>query len=99
MQAHSPGKQKRREKREKREKKFEELGLEFGTTNKAREGEKLEVEEEERETVNLKLLSRSKVVVTSNPGCLLQIQAGLRKAGATDVEAMHIADFLDRAAR
>ena len=33
------------------------------------------------------------VVVTSNPGCLLQIQSGLRKAGST-IQAMHIADYL-----
>ena len=33
------------------------------------------------------------VVVTSNPGCLLQIQSGLKKAGAK-VRVIHIADFL-----
>ncbi len=33
-------------------------------------------------------------VVTSNPGCLLQLQAGLRKAGRPDIRALHIADFL-----
>jgi glycolate oxidase iron-sulfur subunit len=38
------------------------------------------------------------VVVTTNPGCLLQIKAGLKKAGRDDIEAMHIADFLARAA-
>jgi len=42
------------------------------------------------------LKSGAQIVVSSNPGCLLQIQAGLRKAGA-QVEVMHIADFLDRA--
>ena len=40
------------------------------------------------------LKSGALVVVTSNPGCLLQIQAGLRAAGADHVEAMHIADYL-----
>ncbi|MDB6024607.1 MAG: Fe-S oxidoreductase [Verrucomicrobiales bacterium] len=43
------------------------------------------------------LKSGAQIVVTSNPGCLLQIKAGLKKAGST-VEAVHIADFLDRAA-
>jgi len=32
-------------------------------------------------------------VITSNPGCMLQIQAGLKKAGS-DVRVMHIADYL-----
>ncbi len=34
------------------------------------------------------------VVVTTNPGCLLQIRAGLRAAGAGHVRVVHIADFL-----
>ena len=38
--------------------------------------------------------SGAQIVVTTNPGCILQIQAGLRKAGVADVEVMHIADFL-----
>ena len=33
-------------------------------------------------------------VVTSNPGCILQIQAGLRKAGRPDVQVIHIADLM-----
>jgi glycolate oxidase iron-sulfur subunit len=45
------------------------------------------------------LKTGAKIVVTTNPGCLLQIRAGLKKAGAHNVEALHIADFLDRAAR
>jgi glycolate oxidase iron-sulfur subunit len=36
----------------------------------------------------------AKIVVTTNPGCILQIRAGLTKAGAHDVEVVHIADFL-----
>jgi len=33
------------------------------------------------------------IVVTSNPGCILQIRAGLAKAGSR-VQVMHIADYL-----
>jgi len=39
------------------------------------------------------LLTDADVVVTSNPGCQLQIQAGLKKAGSK-MRVMHIADFL-----
>jgi len=38
--------------------------------------------------------SGAEVVVTTNPGCLLQIQSGLKKAGAEHVRAVHIADYL-----
>jgi glycolate oxidase iron-sulfur subunit len=43
------------------------------------------------------LKSGAKIVVTTNPGCILQIRAGLKKAGRTDIEVLHIADYLDRA--
>lgn len=33
-------------------------------------------------------------VVTTNPGCILQIRAGLEKAGASAVRVIHLADFL-----
>jgi glycolate oxidase iron-sulfur subunit len=42
------------------------------------------------------LQTGAQIVVSTNPGCLLQIRAGLRKAGAQHIEALHIADFLDR---
>jgi glycolate oxidase iron-sulfur subunit len=42
------------------------------------------------------LKSKAQIVVTSNPGCILQLQAGLRKIGS-EVQVMHIADFLDQA--
>jgi glycolate oxidase iron-sulfur subunit len=41
------------------------------------------------------LASGVRVVVTTNPGCILQIQAGLRKAGRSDVQVVHIADYLE----
>jgi glycolate oxidase iron-sulfur subunit len=43
------------------------------------------------------LKSGADLVVTTNPGCLLQIRAGLQKAGAPQVRALHIADYLDAA--
>jgi glycolate oxidase iron-sulfur subunit len=36
----------------------------------------------------------AKVVVTTNPGCILQMRAGLEKAGAAHIRVVHIADFL-----
>lgn len=41
------------------------------------------------------LKTGAKTVVTTNPGCILQIRAGLGKAGIEDVQVMHIADYLD----
>lgn len=40
------------------------------------------------------LKSGAQVVITTNPGCLLQIRAGLKRAGADHIRALHIADFL-----
>jgi glycolate dehydrogenase iron-sulfur subunit len=47
-----------------------------------------------RKVANI-LKTGAEIVVTSNPGCILQIQAGLREAGA-QIEVLHIADFLER---
>jgi len=47
-----------------------------------------------RKTQNI-LQTGAEVVVTTNPGCILQLRAGLRKAGATQIQVVHIADFLD----
>ncbi|MSU20195.1 MAG: (Fe-S)-binding protein [Pedosphaera sp.] len=40
------------------------------------------------------LKTGARTVVTTNPGCILQIRAGLDKAGATGIQVLHIADFL-----
>jgi glycolate oxidase iron-sulfur subunit len=45
------------------------------------------------------LKTGAQTVVTSNPGCILQIQAGLRKAGAVHARVQHIADFLAEASQ
>jgi glycolate oxidase iron-sulfur subunit len=42
------------------------------------------------------LKTGANVVVTTNPGCVLQIRAGLKKAGADQIEVLHIADYLER---
>ena len=40
------------------------------------------------------LKTNAEIVVTTNPGCLLQIRAGLAKAGAEHIRVLHIADYL-----
>jgi glycolate oxidase iron-sulfur subunit len=50
---------------------------------------------QQRKIENL-LRTKADIAVTSNPGCLLQIRAGLRKANSK-MKAMHIADFLAEA--
>lgn len=47
---------------------------------------------QQRKVQNI-LKTGAHVVVTSNPGCILQIQAGLAQAGAK-IRVQHIADFL-----
>ncbi len=42
------------------------------------------------------LATGAEAVVTANPGCILQIQAGLRSRGA-DVKVLHLVELLDRA--
>lgn len=36
-------------------------------------------------------------VVTANPGCMLQLQAGLRARGRGDIAVLHVVEVLDRA--
>jgi len=38
----------------------------------------------------------AEAVVTANPGCILQIQAGLRARGL-DLPVLHLVEILDRA--
>ena len=45
------------------------------------------------------LKTGAQVVVTTNPGCILQIRAGLRKAGVPDLPVLHLADFLAQSGR
>ena len=47
---------------------------------------------QQRKVQNI-LKTGAQIVVTSNPGCMLQIEAGLKKAGA-QIRVQHIADFL-----
>ncbi|KEO80949.1 glycolate oxidase [Tumebacillus flagellatus] len=54
----------------------------------------MEVLDEKMENVKA---TRAHVVVTSNPGCLLQMRKGIQRAGAeAQMEAVHIMDLLDR---
>ena len=51
----------------------------------------------ERKVANIER-SGANVVVTANPGCLMQIQAGLRRAGSR-TRVVHLIDLLDEAYR
>lgn len=44
------------------------------------------------------LTTAPEAVVTANPGCMLQIQAGLRERGK-NIEVLHVVEVLDRAMR
>jgi glycolate oxidase iron-sulfur subunit len=44
------------------------------------------------------LAAQPSLVVTGNPGCLLQIKAGLAERGS-DIQVQHIAELLDHASR
>ena len=45
------------------------------------------------------LRTGAKTVITTNPGCILQIRAGLKKAGAEHIQVLHLADFLQPSGR
>ena len=48
----------------------------------------------QRRKIQKILQTGAQIVVTSNPGCILQIRAGLEKAGAKEIQVLHIADYL-----
>ncbi len=43
------------------------------------------------------LATRPHAVVTGNPGCMLQLAAGLRSRGRADIAVFHVVEVLDRA--
>ena len=43
------------------------------------------------------LKTGAEIVITTNPGCILQLRAGLRQAGAARIQVLHIAEFLEQA--
>ena len=43
------------------------------------------------------LATRPDAVVTANPGCMLQLAAGLRARGRADIPVLHVVEVLDRA--
>lgn len=43
--------------------------------------------------------SKAFLVITTNPGCILQIQSELKKEGLGSVRVMHLADYLKMALR
>jgi glycolate oxidase iron-sulfur subunit len=45
------------------------------------------------------LATGAQVIVTANPGCLLQLESGLARRGARGVRVRHIADLLDETYR
>jgi len=51
----------------------------------------------DRKVANV-LRTDAEIVVTANPGCLMQIQAGLRRAGSK-ARVIHLFDLLDEAYR
>ncbi len=43
------------------------------------------------------LSTGAEVVVTANPGCQMQLEAGLRARGRDDVAVLHLAELIARA--
>jgi glycolate dehydrogenase iron-sulfur subunit len=43
------------------------------------------------------LATRPDAVITGNPGCMLQLAAGLRSRGRADIPVLHVVELLDRA--
>ncbi|MDP9050076.1 MAG: heterodisulfide reductase-related iron-sulfur binding cluster, partial [Acidobacteriota bacterium] len=45
------------------------------------------------------LATRADAVVSANPGCLLQLMSGLRRAGQKELPAFHMVELLDASIR
>jgi len=56
-------------------------------------------DELQRRKVEAILATGATAVASANPGCTMQISAGLRAAGRSDVEVVHPIQLLDRADR
>jgi glycolate oxidase iron-sulfur subunit len=52
----------------------------------------------DRKVVNL-LAAKAEVLVSANPGCLLQLQAGLRRRGLPEVPIFHMVELVDASIR
>jgi len=53
----------------------------------------------QRRKVSHILKTQAHIVVTTNPGCILQIESGLKEHGYDEVRVMHLADYLEAALR
>jgi glycolate oxidase iron-sulfur subunit len=52
----------------------------------------------ERKARNVRAVT-PEIVVSGNPGCMIQLQAGLERAGAAHIKVKHLAEMLDEAYR
>jgi len=52
----------------------------------------------DRKVENL-LATKAQALISANPGCLLQLQAGLRRRGLTEVPTFHMVELLDASIR
>jgi glycolate oxidase iron-sulfur subunit len=52
----------------------------------------------DRKVENL-LASKAQILVSANPGCLLQLQAGLRRRGLAQIPTFHMVELIDASIR